>query len=46
MSPPPLLLVAATRLEEDAFWADSLLGRSLARPIHAGYDLPSGGDRS
>ncbi len=36
-NPPPLLLVAATRLDEDAFWRDSLLGRSLVRPVHAGY---------
>jgi protein O-GlcNAc transferase len=35
--PPPLLLVAATRLEEDTFWSDSLLGRSLVRPAHASY---------
>ncbi len=34
---PPLLLVAATRLDEDAFWRDSLLGRSLLRPAHAAY---------
>lgn len=37
MTTSPLLLVAATRLEESAFWADSLLGRSLARPAHASY---------
>ena len=37
MTTPPLLLVAATRLEEEVFWADSLLGRSLVRPVHACY---------
>ncbi len=37
MTTSPLLLVAATRLEEDALWSDSLLGRSLARPAHASY---------
>ncbi len=30
--------MAATRLEEGAFWSDSLLGRSLARPPHAGHE--------
>ena len=34
---PQLLVVAATRLEQEAFWSDSLLGRSLARPAHSGY---------
>ena len=34
----PLLLVAATRLEPKAFWQDSLLGRSLALPAHAGLE--------
>lgn len=33
----PLLLVAATRLEAEAFASESLLGRSLALPAHAGY---------
>ena len=37
-TPAPLLLVAATRLAEEAFWRDSLLGRSLLRPAHAGYE--------
>ncbi|MFM7086679.1 MAG: tetratricopeptide repeat protein [Cyanobium sp.] len=37
MTPSPLLLVAATRLEPEAFARDSLLGRSLALPVHAGY---------
>ena len=32
-----LLIVAATRHQEDAFWRESLLGRSLAQPAHAGY---------
>jgi len=36
-SAPQLLVVAATRLEEEAFWNDSLLGRSLAHPAHSGY---------
>ena len=37
-TPPQLLIVAASRLEEEAFWRESLLGRSLARQPHAGYD--------
>ena len=36
-SAPQLLIVSATRHQEDAFWSDSLLGRSLARQAHAGY---------
>jgi predicted O-linked N-acetylglucosamine transferase (SPINDLY family) len=36
-SAPQLLIVAATRHQEDAFWSESLLGRSLARQAHAGY---------
>ena len=36
-SAPQLLIVAATRLGEDSFWRESLLGRSLARQAHAGY---------
>jgi predicted O-linked N-acetylglucosamine transferase (SPINDLY family) len=37
MTTPPLLLVAATLLEEGAFRRESLLGRSLALPAHASY---------
>ena len=36
-SAPQLLIVAATRHQEDAFWSESLLGRSLARQAHADY---------
>lgn len=36
-SAPQLLIVSATRHQEDAFWAESLLGRSLAGQAHAGY---------
>ncbi len=36
-SAPQLLIVSATRHQEDAFWSESLLGRSLARQAHAGY---------
>lgn len=36
-SDPQLLIVAATRLQEDAFWRESLLGRSLAQQAHSGY---------
>ncbi len=34
---PALLVVAATRLEPEAFAGTTLLGRSLAQPAHAGY---------
>ena len=34
MNPPMLQLVSATRLEEAAFWSDTLLGRSLRQPQH------------
>lgn len=34
MSPPVFQLVSATRLEEAAFWSDTLLGRSLRQPQH------------
>lgn len=34
MSPPVVQLVSATRLEEAAFWSDTLLGRSLRQPQH------------
>lgn len=36
-SSPQLLIVSATRHQQDAFWSQSLLGRSLARQAHAGY---------
>ena len=34
MNPPMVQLVSATRLEEAAFWSDTLLGRSLGQPQH------------
>ena len=34
MSPQVLQLIAATRLEEAAFWSDTLLGCSLRQPQH------------
>jgi predicted O-linked N-acetylglucosamine transferase (SPINDLY family) len=34
MSPQVCQLVSATRLEEAAFWSDTLLGRSLRQPQH------------
>ena len=34
MNPPVFQLVSATRLEEAAFWSDTLLGRSLGQPQH------------
>jgi hypothetical protein len=34
MNPPVFQLVSATRLEEGAFWSDTLLGRSLRQPQH------------
>jgi len=34
MNPPMVQLVSATRLEEAAFWSDTLLGRSLRQPQH------------
>ena len=34
MSPQVLQLIAATRLDEAAFWSDTLLGRSLRQPQH------------
>jgi protein O-GlcNAc transferase len=34
MSPPVVQLVSATRLEETAFWSDTLLGRSLRQAQH------------
>ena len=34
MSPQMVQLVSATRLEEAAFWNDTLLGRSLRQPQH------------
>lgn len=37
-APAPLLLVAASRLDEDSFWSNSLLGRSLVQPAHAGLE--------
>jgi protein O-GlcNAc transferase len=38
MSSAPLLIVAASRLEREAFAKHSLLGRSLALAVHAGYN--------
>ena len=37
MPSPPLVVIAATRLEEDDFRRETLLGRSLERPSHSQY---------
>ena len=34
MKPPEFQLVSATRLEQAAFWSDTMLGRSLRQPQH------------